>query len=142
MRSSFAAAFVLVSILACDSILDPSLPVEIRMSASTYVLEDGTASAEFTVRNAGDETLYVQRCGGRIMTFLDRWQDDDWVHYRGDACPAIYLSVPLELGAGEEVEGSRGVHEPGRFRLRVGVSTTRETPDEWTAAREGFTVER
>jgi len=126
---------------ACQSVVEPgAAALDLQTQGSEFVISapDGSATVPFTVFNHGQTSVRIARCGDRLMTALDRRESGKWVQYSGDGCLTNVLTSPVELEAGEALEGLRGVMDPGEYRLRIGVSAAGQTA--WNRASNGFTV--
>lgn len=144
MRSAFLTLVPFLLVLGCSVLTGPGSPdVQIEVEEERFARDPitGAATISFSVRNTGDSTLYLDRCGERLTTLVDRWENGQWVHFRSDICLAVYEAYPWPLEVGEERVNLRTIHEPGRYRLRLGISEVRGARSGWTAASPGFTVD-
>lgn len=144
MRSAFLTLVPLLLVLGCSALTGPEAPaVRIEVEEERFARDPitGAATISFSVRNTGNSTLYLDRCSERLSTLVDRWENGHWVHFKSDGCPAVYEGHPLPLEVGEERGSVRMIHEPGRYRLRLGISEVRGARSRWTAASPGFTVD-
>jgi hypothetical protein len=73
------------------------------------------------------------------MAAIDRWEGH-WHQYSGEACLAIFSMAGRPLNPGAEYVGATGVRDPGRFRLRLGVSVAGEQV-EWTGVSNAFEIQ-
>lgn len=137
------AAFVLVPLLACDASTGPGGPaVELTVTRSVFELPaDEPAIVTFDLVNRGGSTAYVSACGDRVMTGIDREDRGGWMHYAGDACPAVYPMAPIAIAPGETFRSARSIGRPGRYRLRVGVSASPAGRVQWAITSNAFTVQ-
>jgi hypothetical protein len=108
----------------------------VQTGGSTFTRDPalGSATVPFSVVNRGRSTLYLTRCGERLMAALERWENGQWVQYSGDACQTIYPMDPHPLAPSASVSSVHRILEPGRYRLRPGVQTSASEPTIWTAA--------
>jgi hypothetical protein len=91
------------------------------------------------VENRSDETLYVYRdCGNIAAWGIERRVAGGWVDDPYPILCAAY-TPPVELAPGESTRSSVPIHEPGRYRTTVRVTTELETGD-IAEVREEFTV--
>ena len=129
----FATACALVG--PSDDRLDVKITeVEIQPAPANGAL------VTFSVTNLGNGSVWLERCGDRVMAAVDYAVGPGWVPYSGDACLAIYDMSPLELEAGTTVSSARSILKPGVYRIRLGF---RETPGgdvSWDAVSDGFSV--
>lgn len=110
----------------------------------TLVVRDpdtGDAAVAFALRNTGESTIYLSRCGEHVSTLLDRWEGGQWVQFSSHPCPAIYDMSAFPLHAEAQRSGARGVHEGGRYRLRFGTSESPGGRVVWNAVSPAFRVE-
>ena len=121
---------------ACASPTGPVATLRVQTDASQYALG---APVTFTAVNQANVTLFLASCGDRVMVAIDRWQDEQWRQYSGDACLAIYPMLPQPLEAGAAYRSSGAIREVGRFRLRLGVGDGTAPPD-WNAVSNAFDV--
>ena len=102
---------------------------------------DGAAAmVPFLAVNTSGSVAYLPRCGERVMVAVDRWEDGRWVDYSGDACTAVLPMDPFPLQPGTRYEGQRSIGEPGRYRLRLGVSWSPGGEGAWWSRSDAFTV--
>lgn len=144
MRSSSLALVCVLLSAGCGVLPGPDSPelrVELQQALIARDPETGAATIAFSVRNRGESTVYLNRCGERLTTLLDRWEGGRWVEFRSDICPAVYDMSPYPLDAQEERVGERAVHDPGRYRLRFGTSERPLARSLWIFASPAFTVE-
>ncbi len=129
----------LVTAILCAACASPTGPVatlRVQTDTSEYALG---APVMFTAVNQGNVTLFLASCGERVMVAIDRWQDDQWRQYSGDACLAIYPMLPQPLEAGAAYRSSGAFREVGRFRLRLGVGDG-TAPPEWSGVSNAFDI--
>lgn len=143
MRWSVAMLAIIVA--GCD-VLSPEsslATVEVDTSAiAAYPSPHEGAIVPFAVRNVSDQPIYLERCGDRVFSLVDRRDARGWTQVYSDACPAVYMMLAARIEPGETFAGARAVRiEPGVFRLRVGVSDDRADDPEWTAASSGFELQ-
>jgi hypothetical protein len=126
----------------CTSATAPSGGVRVDLLGATFDREPGgsIASVPFAVRAVGTRSVFLARCGDRLMAAVDRWDDGRWVQYSGDACLAIHPMAPVELRPDSRLEAVRVIGEPGRYRLRLGVASAGGEPADWSAASAPFEV--
>ena len=133
-----ASAFL----LGCAAATEPGGQVRVEVLGVSF--ERGTeghaASVPFVVANSGTASVYLARCGARLMAAVDRWEGGRWNQYSGDACPAIYPMDPLALAPGTRHQGVRAIGEPGVYRLRVGVAAPTGAAVEWLVASAPFEI--
>ena len=141
---SFALA-PLLALFGCQALFTEPTPsaVHVRVDASRFTRDPATSAASvgFSAQNNGGVTVYLARCGDRLMAAVDRWQGNRWLQYSGDACQTAYNMSPLPLSVGEEHHSARSVHEVGRYRLRLGIGGAPDTGSAWTAASEPFIID-
>ncbi len=100
----------------------------------------GGATVAFTVTNVGETSVWLERCGDRLMTFVDVRVGGGWEYYRGDICPAVHVMSPWELPPGATRTGSRGIQEAGYYRLRFGTAADPAHTTNWIVASPPFVV--
>jgi hypothetical protein len=136
-----ALSLLILLLSACQSVMEPGdAALELQTQGSEFVISptEESASVPFTVTNHGPASVWIARCGDRLMAALDRREGGKWVQYSGDGCLMNTLTGPVELGAGEVLQGARGVVDPGQYRLRIGVSAAGQIG--WDRASNGFIV--
>jgi hypothetical protein len=128
--------------LGCTLATAPANGVRVETLGAVFDREPGGSFAPvpFVVTNAGAGSVFLAPCGERVMAAVDRWAGARWVQYSGDACPAVFSMAPLELPPGSRLESVRGIGEPGRYRLRLGVVAAASAPTEWSAVSAPFEV--
>lgn len=139
---SFLAVLFCASVLGCNDSTGPAGFVNVATVGSRFALTEASGDGvPFTVVNRGVRTVYVERCGDRVMLGVDRLEGTRWAEYSGDACLANVISTPLELRPGEHYEGTRWVAERGVYRFRVGVTPDFGSQIDWGKASNRFSVE-
>lgn len=135
-------ALLILGLTACQSSTGPELELQVVAEDPVVPPEaENFAQVAFTITNTGDEVVAVSRCGERIMTALDRLENGRWVQLSGDACLAVYSSVPLQIEPGQTVEGVRGLEaSPGVYRLRIGIVLKDQSPRAWGTASNRFRI--
>jgi hypothetical protein len=138
-----ASLLVLVVLSACQQLSTSSrlAALQVQTDGSTFVRDPavGSATVPFSVVNRGRSTLYLARCGERIMAVLDRWESGRWVQH-GDACLTDRRMDPWPVSPSATLTSTHHVLQPGRYRLRPGVSTG--GTKSWTVAFSNeFTIE-
>lgn len=129
-------------VLGCNDGTGPVGWVNVATLGSSFTMTEASGDGvPFTVVNRGMRTVYLQRCGDRVMTSIDRLEGTHWTDYSGDACLANVPSAPLELRSGERYEGTRWVAERGVYRFRVGVAPDFGAQADWDAASNRFSIE-
>lgn len=131
---------------ACEALSTGSgtaADVRVHVAGATFQLDPtlGTARVAMVVRNAGEETVYLARCGDELATVLERRQGDEWVEAGAAVCPAVYNMAPAPLTGSAVRETARAVAAPGTYRLRVGISESVRGPFRWAAVSGPFVVE-
>jgi hypothetical protein len=112
------AMFGAIAITApgCGGPTEPS-DVAVFPTASGFAVDDWIP---FVVRNDGRETIYVDRCGERVLAGLDRRVGTRWENEMATLCVLSFYVPPLALAPGESVTDSVLVRSAGRYRLFVG----------------------
>ena len=100
------------------------------------------AGVSFRVENRTGRTIFLARCGERIMAAVDRWESERWVSHASDACQAVQRMDPLPLDPGAAAGGAQAVQLPGRYRLRLGAASARGEPTVWDVTSPDFTISR
>lgn len=128
--------------VACDDTTGPSESgLRVLTSDDRLVLPaQGMAEVSFIITNRGGTSVFLSRCGNRIMSAIDRKERGSWAQYSGDLCQAIYDMSPLEIGPGESLHSMRSIHKAGTYRLRIGARSSRTATAQWTTVSESFTV--
>ncbi|CAN5713645.1 hypothetical protein BH23GEM6_BH23GEM6_24330 [soil metagenome] len=146
MRFAALCSAVLLVAAACQPLITRPEPSTIMVltEGSIFVRDatPGSASVPFTVENRGTSTLYLARCGERLMAAVDRWENGQWVQHSGDACQTVYPMDARPLAPSASFSSARQVSAPGRYRLRLDARSAPTLPSEWTTAVSNeFTVE-
>jgi len=146
MKSHLFAAGLLLLGAACHPLATGPHDVQVLVQSDgiTFSRDSDQASAgvPFVVENRGSSTIYLARCGERIMVALDSWQGGQWVQNSGDACLTMEPMDPRPLAPGASVSSVRNVQEAGRYRLRPGIGLTSGESSHWLIASSNeFTVE-
>lgn len=142
----FLSALPLLFLAACTSSLGSSGPeLQVRTEQEKYVASpvSSVSSVGFTVKNEGDESIYLSHCGDQVFVAVDRREGGDWRQaYGGEGiCQAIYDSGPLEVQPGDSVRSVVSVDEPGVYRIRVRASDGPGSGRFREAVSNAFTVE-
>jgi len=141
MRMRLCLVVLLPLVTACPGTSAPVGGLVIRTSAVSFSRQASEpAVIDFTVTNTFDHRVYLARCGPRIMSALDRAGASGWEQYSGDACIAILDMSPLPIDPGVTLQSSRAIHDPGQYRLRIGVIGDTEQTYAWESASGAFVV--
>ena len=138
------SALPLVFLAACTSPFGSSAPeLQVRTDQEEYVAHPiGFISpVGFTVKNEGDASIYLPRCGDQVTVAVDRREGGEWRQAYSGICPAVNVSSPLELKPGESVRSVVSVGEPGRYRIRVRSADSPGSERFDEAVSNPFTVE-
>ena len=127
---------------ACSSSSGPGNAVEVNVSGGSFerIGTPAMATIPFSITNRGSASVFVARCDTRVMTAVDRWNGESWTDYSGDICLGINTSIPLELAPGESAIANRSIHEPGRYRLRIGALDAASGDVDWSIVSGQFEV--
>lgn len=141
MRAPWLPLLLAAPLAACGS--DPALPapggIVVTASVDANPILSGP-DVTFRVENRSSDTVYLARCGERIMAAVDRREGDRWVAYRSDACRTDLRMDPLRLAPGESATDRHAVQIPGRYRLRLGASRSPGEAPVWDVASHEFEV--
>jgi len=128
--------------VACSTPTTPASNIAVSVPATTFE-RVGTlpvANIPFTVTNQASTSVFLARCGGRVMATVDKWTEDTWTQYSGDACTEVQPQALFELLPGSSVDAVRAVPEAGKFRLRIVTGPAYNVPNLWSVASEGFEI--
>ena len=127
---------------ACSPSSGPAnvLDVSVPGAAFERVGTPASASVPFSVTNRGSASVFIARCGSRVMAALDRWNGQGWIEYSGDACKAVEMMAPLELAPGASVTTSRSVLDSGKFRLIIGTADGASSSLNWSIHSRDFEI--
>jgi hypothetical protein len=127
---------------ACSASSGPANGLNVNVSGAAFerIGTPAIASVPFSVVNRGSASVFVARCGARVMAALDRWNGQSWIQYGGDACIAIYTTAALEVAPGASVAASRSVPDAGRYRLRLGAADAATSDFDWSIVSRDFEV--
>ncbi len=140
------SALPLVFLAACTSPFGSGGPeLKVRTEQEEYVANpiSFVNSVWFTVKNEGDESIYLPRCGDHVIVAVDRREGGDWRQAYGGSgiCPANLTSGPLQVQPGDSVRSAAGVGGPGRYRIRVRATHTAGSSRFHEAVSNAFTME-
>jgi hypothetical protein len=109
-----------LAVLACEA-PKPGPQLSVRMDSTVYVRDtSGMAHANFTIVNAGNVPVRLQRCCDRLTLVVDTGGPGRWVAYVGGAaCLAICPIVLQVLQPGDSSRGSFAWDLPATYRVRV-----------------------
>ena len=127
---------------ACSTSSGPAMVLQVNLPASVFE-RTGTpaiASVPFSLLNRESASVFVARCGDRVMAALDQWDGQRWTQYSGDACTTVQIQTPLELAPGASVAASRSVLEPGKYRLRIGTVAATSGGFDWSTVSRDLEV--
>lgn len=145
MRSCFLTLMVYLILPGCGILAtepdSPELLVEVQEVLFVRDPDTGSATIAFSVRNTGDTTIYLSRCGEHLTTALDRWEQGQWVQVSSAICQTVHDMTPFPLHSMAERTGGRAVQHPGRYRLRLGTSEKQGARSRWVVASPTFAVE-
>jgi hypothetical protein len=139
------SALPLVFLAACSSPFGSGGPeLKVRTEQEEYVaVPIGFINpVGFTVKNEGDESIYLPHCG-EVIVAVDRREGGDWrqAYGGGGLCQAINTSGPLEVQPGDSVRSVVSVGEPGRYRIRVRATDSPSSSRFHETVSNTFTVE-
>jgi hypothetical protein len=139
-----ALPFLLLA--ACTSPFGSKGPeLQVRTEQEEYVVDPirFVSAVGFTVKNEGDESIYLPHCGDQVIVAVDRREGGDWRQVSGDGgiCEAIYPSGPLEVKPGESVRSVVSVGARGSYRIRIRVTESPDSERFDQAVSNAFTVE-
>ncbi len=140
------SALPLVILAACTSPFGSGGPeLKVRTEQEEYVAEPigFIKPVGFTVKNEGDQPIYLPHCGGQVVVAVDRREGGDWRQAQGGGgiCQAVYEGGPLEVQPGDSVRSVVSVGEPGRYRIRVRAADSRDSGRFHQVVSNTFTVE-
>lgn len=127
---------------ACSTPTTPASSIEVSIPATTFE-RAGTllvANVPFTVTNGASTSVFLERCGGRVMAAVDKWTAQGWVQYSGDACTGVYSQALLELQPGSSTDAVRAVLDTGKFRLRISTGPASNVAGMWSIASSEFEI--
>ena len=139
----------LVAVLAaCSSVTgsgsndDNSPDVRLEVSGELFVrgTETGGANVPFLFTNRGTEAVLVPRCGDVLLLQAEKAQGSTWASYSGGFCQTNLAMSPLRVEPGESVQGTFGISDTGRFRLRVVAGCDCSTRVGYPAQTRAFDV--
>lgn len=142
----FLSALPLVFLAACSSPFGSGGPeLQVRTEQEEYVADPLRliSAVGFTVKNEGDESIYLPHCGDQVIVAVDRREGGDWRQVSGDGgiCEAIYTSGSLEVKPGESVRSVVSVGARGSYRIRVRATESPDSERFDQAVSNAFTVE-
>jgi hypothetical protein len=120
---------------ACKSASGPA-SVQIQTQAPRYQAGEAVT---FTVANSGSQDVFLSYCC-TIAVALDRWQGSRWLNGNPGGCLAICSMVAIRVPAYGSHLDSAVVTDTGRYRLRVGVASSRDGPPDWSQTSNVFEV--
>jgi len=98
------------------------------------------AGISYTVTNTGNKTVFLPACGASPMATIERFNGAAWEQWSGSACIAILPMVPIDLRSDARIDGSVGISEAGRFRLRLSYADNGSMSPERLAYSNAFDV--
>ena len=125
-------------IAACQSVASVAGPV-------AFGFQGGTVSSPIvvSVRNTGDQVVFLPRCGEHMLPEIERRSEGQWVNAAEAICPAGPRMDPIRLAVGAVYRDSIGVRQAGTYRLRLPIwrrNGSRIAPSE-TVVSQSFAVE-
>jgi len=142
MRSVLSAIVVILGTLGCGgSLTDPWPNVVTDAESPVWYAEESIWSVPFSVRNLSSrDTYYLSACDDRIMAGVDRSVRGRWTEHLGAYCIAVLPMVSVALAPGETLRSHVAIRASGTYRIRLGVSASREDPEEWTETSDSFVI--
>lgn len=120
MKSNFGSALLLALVLgACDLGSEPEiLPLSVSASIEAAPGEpEGLAALVYEITNDGTAALWVGGCDGEPLVSVERREDGEWEDVSAGVCQANVEMTPIEIAAGETLEGTRLIDDvPGSYR--------------------------
>jgi len=129
------AMVAVVLAVGCEA---PSSPLAVRIQTESPSYQLG-APITFTVTNLGGSSVFLARCC-EVSTAVDRWQDGRWLGFSSGGCLAICPMDAIELGPWGSYGGTTGISDTGRYRLHLGVATSRSREPNWSPTSNPFEV--
>ncbi len=103
--------------------------------------DEGFALVPFSVSNVTSQTTYyLDACNERPSTAVDRREGGGWVGLYGGICIGRQQGPALKLGPGLRRQSVIAIHEPGVYRVRLGVSSGPGQRSEWSETSNSFVV--
>lgn len=96
--------------------------------------QGGWVSVPFRVTNRSNGSVFLARCGERVMATIDRWGGTGWEIYGSGACQGIHRMDPMRLAAGAARGGATAIGEAGLYRLRIAVAASATEEADWAAS--------
>ena len=134
-RRTALPLFVISALTACQPVAPIADPI-----AFTFQGGANSSTILVSVRNAGDEAVFLERCGDRMLPAVERRSEDAWVNTAAAICPASLRMDPIRLEAGAVHQESLGKMQPGTYRLVLGISRSSAVPFEFVAS-QSFAIE-
>jgi len=135
MRALPLSVLALLFAVGCESTSGPQA-VQIQTQSATYQL--GSA-VTFTLVNGTSAEVFVARCCD-VATALDRWQDSRWVSYSSGMCLATCPMDAISVAPHGSYGGTAAVADTGRYRLHLGVASSRGAQVDWSPTSNSFEV--
>ena len=143
MRSGFFLLVLLAVLSGCRmlSTAPDASRVHLVVEGPTFALERGGHGyvVPWVVENQGSETVYLSRCGDRLLFEVEHWENAAWVNASAAVCITVLNMTPRPLAPGEELRGAERISAPGRYRLRLGASD-RAGEEKRIVVSEPFTI--
>lgn len=131
--SRFLAILVLA---ACQSVAPIADPI-----VFTFATGVNSSTVVASIRNTGDDVLFLPRCGDHLRPAIERRSGDAWVNAVADVCLANLRMDPIRLDVGGVYEDSVAVMQPGTYRLRLSILRSSSAAASESIVSQSFVVE-
>jgi hypothetical protein len=98
------------------------------------------AAVTFVVTSRAGPVGFVPSCNAQPVVAVEQAVSSGWTQYNGGYCIGIYPEAAIEMHGGNRVFGTVLIPDPGRYRLRLDYSATRDFEKTFTALSEPFEV--
>lgn len=126
-----------ISALAACAAVAPNAP------AVAFTFQNGASSGTVTVsvRNTGDDVVFLPRCGDHMLVAIDRRSGDAWTNAAAAFCPANLRMDAIRLDIGAAHVDSILVTPPGTYRLRVAIQPRSSVAPSKAVTSQSFSTE-
>jgi hypothetical protein len=111
--------------------------IKIQTDKTNYSVSENN-NVEYTV--VGYDSLWVFHCNYVIDSYIQKKEGNEWVHYAGKLCPAIYISGLMVLSPGYTFSETASIEDKGTYRYALNYSLVPDATEDQLAYSNSFNV--
>lgn len=123
-------------LVACTAVA-PNAP------AVAFTFQNGASSGTviISVRNTGNDVVFLPRCGNDMLMAIDRRSGDSWTNATAGLCQTNLRMDAIGLDVGTTYVDSVLVTPPGTYRLRIAIQPRSSAAPSEAVTSQSFSTE-